>query len=183
MACIGARGRPAAIRVRDDGRDSQPQVNVQVLHRLLAGEPPAEAVAAPRVLHGRFASRTIPTRSTSRPTTARRGPDVLAERHPRVAVVPARSERLGHAHAIAIGADGEVSRGGPAQRRQRRRSSRAERRAPRTAGPVPAPSVPPRAGSTLGGVTTDPSVLPDPAAARPARRGTLGTVPPLERRK
>src|SRR4029078_12765375 len=45
------------------------------------------------------------------------------------------------------------------------------------------PDPPASGGSTLGGVTTDPSAAPDPAPAPPRGTGTLGAVGPLERRK
>ena len=111
MACMALEdGRPRYV-FGTMGADGQPQVNVQVLQRLLAGAPPADAVAAPRVLLGRFALEDDPDTLHVEADYGPAGPDVLAERHPRVAVVPARSERLGHAHAIAIGADGEVTAG------------------------------------------------------------------------
>jgi len=111
MACMALEdGRPRYV-FGTMGADGQPQVNVQVLHRLLAGAPPADAVAAPRVLHGRFALEDDPDTLHVEADYGPAGPDVLAERHPRVAVVPAGSELLGHAHAIAIEADGEVTAG------------------------------------------------------------------------
>ena len=111
MACMALEdGRPRYV-FGTMGADGQPQVNVQVLHRLLAGAPPADAVAAPRVLHGRFALEDDPDTLHVEADHGPAGPDVVAERHPRVAVVPARSELLGHAHAIAIGADGQITAG------------------------------------------------------------------------
>lgn len=93
------------------GADGQPQANVQVLHRLLGGESPAEAVAAPRVLHGRFALEDDPDTLHVEADHGPDGVEALAERFARVAVVPPHSELLGHAHAISIGADGEVTAG------------------------------------------------------------------------
>jgi gamma-glutamyltranspeptidase len=111
MACMALEdGRPRFV-FGTMGADGQPQVNVQVLHRLLDGAHPADAVAAPRVLHGRFAleddADTLHVEADHGPAT----PELLAERHAPVAIVPPRSERLGHAHAIAIGADGAVAAG------------------------------------------------------------------------
>jgi gamma-glutamyltranspeptidase len=111
MACMALEDGQPRFVFGTMGADGQPQVNVQVLHRLIDGAHPADAVAAPRVLHGRFALEddpdTLHIEADHRPAAA----EVLAERHPRVAIVPPRSERLGHAHAIAIGADGEVAAG------------------------------------------------------------------------
>jgi gamma-glutamyltranspeptidase/glutathione hydrolase len=111
MACMALEdGRPRFV-FGTMGADGQPQTNVQVLHRLLAGEHPAEAVAGPRVLHGRFAleddAETLHLEADYAPDLA----DAIRERHPRVETLPRRSERLGHAHAIAIGPDGEVTAG------------------------------------------------------------------------
>jgi gamma-glutamyltranspeptidase / glutathione hydrolase len=111
MACMALEdGRPRYV-FGTMGADGQPQTNVQVAHRLLAGAGPAEAVAAPRVLHGRFALEddveTLHLEADYAPGLV----DQLRERHARVEILPARSERMGHAHAIAIGGDGEVSAG------------------------------------------------------------------------
>jgi gamma-glutamyltranspeptidase len=111
MACMALEdGRPRFV-FGAMGADGQPQANVQVLHRLLAGATPADAVAAPRVLHGRFALEDDVETLHVEADHAPPGPDAIAGRFPRVAVLPAHSERFGHAHAIAIGDDGEVTAG------------------------------------------------------------------------
>ena len=111
MACLALEdGRPRFV-FGAMGADGQPQANVQVLHRLLAGATPAEAVAAPRVLHGRFALEDDADTLHVEADHALAGPDALVARFPRVEVLPPHSERFGHAHAIAIGADGEVTAG------------------------------------------------------------------------
>ena len=53
------------------GADGQPQTNVQVLHRLLTGDHPGDAVAAPRILHGRFLLEDDSESCRSRPTSTR----------------------------------------------------------------------------------------------------------------
>jgi len=83
------------------GAEGQPQFNVQVLDRLLAGAAPPDAVAAPRILHGRFALEDPP--DTLR-IEADMGSDVIRSLdQPRdtVEIVPSRSDVMGHAHAIA----------------------------------------------------------------------------------
>jgi gamma-glutamyltranspeptidase len=111
MACMALEdGRPRLV-FGAMGADGQPQANVQVLHRLLAGATPADAVAAPRVLHGRFALEDDADTLHVEADHAPAGTDALAARFARVAVLPPHSERFGHAHAIAIGADGAVTAG------------------------------------------------------------------------
>jgi gamma-glutamyltranspeptidase len=111
MACLALEdGRPRFV-FGAMGADGQPQANVQVLHRLLAGAAPADAVAAPRVLHGRFALEDDPDTLHVEADHAPAAPDALTARFPRVEVLPPHSERFGHAHAIAIAADGEVTAG------------------------------------------------------------------------
>jgi gamma-glutamyltranspeptidase / glutathione hydrolase len=111
MACMALEdGRPRFV-FGTMGADGQPQTNVQVLHRLLAGAGPQEAVAAPRFLHGRFLLEDDPEilhveADLDPATLAALEADVAA-----LAVVPPRDERLGHAHAIAFEADGTLSAG------------------------------------------------------------------------
>jgi gamma-glutamyltranspeptidase/glutathione hydrolase len=111
MACMALEnGRPRFV-FGTMGADGQPQTNLQVFHRLVGGADPAEAVAAPRILHGRFALEDDPATLHVEADYAPSAIATVVDRYPRVELVPPRSERLGHAHAIAIGADGEVLAG------------------------------------------------------------------------
>jgi gamma-glutamyltranspeptidase/glutathione hydrolase len=111
MACIALEnGRPRFV-FGTMGADGQPQTNVQVLHRLLAGAHPQDAVAAPRVLHGRFLLEDDPDVLH---VEADLEPATLASLRADVAtldVLSPRDERMGHAHAIALEADGTMSAG------------------------------------------------------------------------
>jgi gamma-glutamyltranspeptidase/glutathione hydrolase len=100
-------GRPRFVH-GSMGADGQPQFNVQVLHRLLAGASPAEAVAAPRVLHGRFALEDDPDTLHVEADYDVEPPAGLGRE---LEIVPPRSERMGHAHALAFEADGAVLAG------------------------------------------------------------------------
>jgi gamma-glutamyltranspeptidase/glutathione hydrolase len=111
MACMALEdGRPRFV-FGTMGADGQPQTNVQVLHRLLCGADPAEAVAAPRILHGRFALEDDAETLHIEADYASASREELRDRQPRLEVVPRHSERLGHAHAITIGRDGDVAAG------------------------------------------------------------------------
>jgi gamma-glutamyltranspeptidase/glutathione hydrolase len=84
------------------GADGQPQTTVQVLLRALAGAGAAEAVAAPRVLSGRF---FLEDRDDQLAAEEDFGEEVLAELEAQghdVRVVPAHDETMGHAHAIVV---------------------------------------------------------------------------------
>jgi gamma-glutamyltranspeptidase / glutathione hydrolase len=111
MACMALEdGRPRFV-FGTMGADGQPQTNVQVLHRLVAGSGRQAAVAAPRFLHGRFLLEDDPEILH---VEADFDPPALASLEADVAtldVVPARDERLGHAQAIAFEADGTLSAG------------------------------------------------------------------------
>lgn len=111
MACMALdHGRPRFV-FGTMGADGQPQTNVQVLHRLLGGAHPQQAVAAPRVLHGRFLLEDDPEVLHAE---ADLDPAALASLESGLTaldILPACSERLGHAHAIAIEPDGTVSAG------------------------------------------------------------------------
>jgi gamma-glutamyltranspeptidase len=104
------RGRPRLL-FGTMGADGQPQTNVQVLHRLVNGHSAADAVAAPRMLHGRFTLEDDPevlhVEEDYEPETLRALRDTMAPLN----VVPARSERMGHAHAITIEPDGRPTAG------------------------------------------------------------------------
>lgn len=93
------------------GADGQPQTTVQVLERALAGLHPQEAVAAPRVLSGRFfieddQNRLLVEEDLGAGTIA-----ALEEMGHRVNVAAAKDERMGHAQAILIHDDGRVEAG------------------------------------------------------------------------
>ena len=111
MACMALENGRLRFVFGTMGADGQPQTNVQVAHRLLRGAHPAEAVAAPRILHGRFAleddAETLHVEA-DHPLAAG---GALRDRHARVEVLPRRSERVGHAHAIAIDGGGVVTAG------------------------------------------------------------------------
>jgi gamma-glutamyltranspeptidase / glutathione hydrolase len=111
MTCLALDdGRPALV-FGTMGADGQPQTNVQVLDRVLAGLGPQEAVAAPRVLHGRFLLEDDPDLlHVERDMGADVIPELRDAGH-RVQVVPRHDERMGHAHAIAIDGGGRLSAG------------------------------------------------------------------------
>lgn len=93
------------------GADGQPQTTVQVLERILAGADPQAAVAAPRVLSGRFfieddEDRVLVEEDLGAETIAE-----LGRMGHKVDVVPPWDERMGHAQAIVIGDDGLVRAG------------------------------------------------------------------------
>ena len=121
MACMALEdGRPRFV-FGAMGADGQPQANVQVLHRLLAGATPAEAVAAPRVLHGRFALEDDPdtlkhVEADTPPRARRAGGPLLPRRGP---PAPQRALRPRPRDRDRRGRRGH-GRGRSAQRRQRR---------------------------------------------------------------
>ena len=93
------------------GADGQAQTTVQVLEQYLAGASPQEAVSAPRILHGRFYPDDDPTVLN---VEERMDPEVIDEltrRGHEPNVFPAYDERLGHAHAIELAADGTTRAG------------------------------------------------------------------------
>jgi gamma-glutamyltranspeptidase/glutathione hydrolase len=93
------------------GADGQPQGTVQVLHQLLSGATAQEAVSAPRMLHGRFTLEDDPETLHVESDYDARTIDALRETVPGLNVVPPRSERMGHAHAIAIEPGGALTAG------------------------------------------------------------------------
>ncbi|MEA2383725.1 MAG: gamma-glutamyltranspeptidase / glutathione hydrolase [Solirubrobacteraceae bacterium] len=93
------------------GADAQPQTVVQVLHHLQRGVPADQAVAQPRILHGRFALEDDPDVLHVECDYDADALAALRARVPTLNVVPARSERMGHAHAIAIESDGSLTAG------------------------------------------------------------------------
>jgi gamma-glutamyltranspeptidase/glutathione hydrolase len=111
MTCMALDdGRPSLV-FGTMGADGQPQTNVQVLDRVLAGLAPQEAVSAPRVLHGRFLLEDDPNLLHVEEDL---GADVIAalkDAGHRVQGVPPHDERMGHAHAIGIDARGGLGAG------------------------------------------------------------------------
>ncbi|WP_033295887.1 gamma-glutamyltransferase family protein [Amycolatopsis jejuensis] len=105
MASIALKdGRPWLV-FGTMGGEGQPQTNVQVLLRVLAGAGPAEAVAAPRVLSGQI----LPGDADDQVHVEEDlGEDVIAGLrrlgHP-VKVVRKHDELMGHAHAILVDRD------------------------------------------------------------------------------
>jgi gamma-glutamyltranspeptidase/glutathione hydrolase len=93
------------------GADGQPQGTVQVLHQLLSGASAQDAVSAPRLLHGRFALEDDPETLHVESDYGDETLDALRESVAELEVVPPRSERMGHAHAITIDADGALTAG------------------------------------------------------------------------
>jgi gamma-glutamyltranspeptidase / glutathione hydrolase len=111
MASIALRDGAPWLLFGAMGADAQPQANVQVLARVLAGATPAEAVAAPRVRHGRFA---LEDDAEVLQAEEDLGADTIAALRARghhVVATPPRDERMGHAHAIRIGPDGRLAAG------------------------------------------------------------------------
>jgi gamma-glutamyltranspeptidase/glutathione hydrolase len=93
------------------GADGQPQTTVQVLLRILGGCGAQEAVAAPRVLSGRF---LLEDRNDRLHVEKDLGVEALAELERighDVSVVPPHDETMGHAHAILVRDDSRVEAG------------------------------------------------------------------------
>jgi gamma-glutamyltranspeptidase / glutathione hydrolase len=111
MTCLAlADGRPSLV-FGTMGADGQPQTNVQVLDRALAGLDPEQAVSAPRVLHGRFLLEDHPNLlHVEEDIGAGVIADLEAAGHD-VRKVPRHDERMGHAHAIGVDAGGTLSAG------------------------------------------------------------------------
>jgi gamma-glutamyltranspeptidase / glutathione hydrolase len=90
------------------GADGQAQTNVQVLERWLAGASVAEAVAAPRILHGRFVPEDDPEALTIEAPFGEETIAALRRAGHAPVVVGEHDERLGHAHAIELRPDGTL---------------------------------------------------------------------------
>lgn len=93
------------------GADGQPQTNVQVLERALAGASAQEAVSAPRVLHGRFLLEDDPDVLHVEPELGAAAIASLRETGHQVRVAASHDERMGHAQAIRVEPGGRVSAG------------------------------------------------------------------------
>ncbi len=93
------------------GADGQPQFNVQVLERLLAGSDPQSAVAAPRILHGRFVMEDAPDVLRVERDLGDEIIAALEGHHRTLDVLAPRAEIMGHAHAISVATDGSARAG------------------------------------------------------------------------
>jgi gamma-glutamyltranspeptidase / glutathione hydrolase len=91
------------------GADGQAQTTVQVLERWLAGGGVEEAVSAPRILHGRFVPEDDPDELTVEAPFGEETIAALRGAGPGPTVVGEHAERLGHAHAIELRADGTLA--------------------------------------------------------------------------
>jgi gamma-glutamyltranspeptidase/glutathione hydrolase len=108
MATMGFAGDELRLVFGTMGADGQAQTTVQVLERWLAGGGVADAVSLPRILHGRFVPEDDPEALT---IEAPFGDEVIAalrERGHAPLVAGEHDERLGHAHAIELRADGTL---------------------------------------------------------------------------
>lgn len=110
MASIALKnGRPWLV-FGTMGGDGQPQTNVQVLLRVLAGAGPDDAVAAPRLLGGQVLPGDDPNQVHVEENLGAEVISELIRSGHRVRIVPAHDEMMGHAHAILIDGD-EVTAG------------------------------------------------------------------------
>jgi gamma-glutamyltranspeptidase/glutathione hydrolase len=111
MASMALRnGRPWLV-FGTMGADGQPQTTVQVLDQALANPDPQAAVTAPRVLSGRFFVEDDEERLLVEDDF---GPEAIAELEAmghQVRLAPAKSELMGHAHAILAQGGGSVVAG------------------------------------------------------------------------
>jgi gamma-glutamyltranspeptidase len=90
------------------GADGQAQTTVQVLERYLAGASVAEAVSAPRILHGRFVPEDDPEALTIEAPFGEETIAALRAAGHDPVVAGEHEERLGHAHAIELRSDGTL---------------------------------------------------------------------------
>lgn len=111
MASMAFEGDDLRLVFGTMGADGQAQTTVQVLERYLDGNSPQEAVAAPRILHGRFLPDDDPTRLNVEERMGSEVIDELTARGHDPHVFPPYDERLGHAHAIELAADGSTRAG------------------------------------------------------------------------
>jgi gamma-glutamyltranspeptidase/glutathione hydrolase len=111
MACLALRDGAPWLVFGTMGADGQPQTNVQVLARILAGATPAQAVAAPRVRHGRFALEDDAEILAVERDIGLDTIETLRARGHRIVVTPPHDERMGHAHAIRIDVNGPLTAG------------------------------------------------------------------------
>jgi gamma-glutamyltranspeptidase len=93
------------------GADGQPQTTAQVVLRLIAGEHPQGAVSAPRFLSGRFFLEDSDDRLLVESSHGSETLEGLKALGHDLDVVPPLDERMGHAHAIVVQADGTLEAG------------------------------------------------------------------------
>lgn len=105
MASMALKDRRPWLVFGTMGGEGQPQTNVQVLLRVLAGESPAEAVAAPRVLSGQIFPDDVDDQLHVEEDLGAEAIAELRRLGHDVKVVPAHDEMMGHAHAILIDDD------------------------------------------------------------------------------
>ena len=108
MASMAFEGGDPRLVFGTMGADGQAQTTVQVLERWLSGADVAEAVSAPRLLHGRFYPEDDPEALTVESGFGADTIEALRRRGLDPIVLGDRDERLGHAHAIELRADGGV---------------------------------------------------------------------------
>jgi gamma-glutamyltranspeptidase/glutathione hydrolase len=108
MASMAFEGDELRLVFGNMGADGQAQTAVQVLERYLAGADVAEAVSAPRILHGRFAPEDDPEQLTLEAPFGEETIAALRAAGHEPVVVDANEERLGHAHAIELRPDGTL---------------------------------------------------------------------------
>lgn len=111
MACMAFAGGELRLVFGTMGGDGQAQTNVQVLERHLAGAGPQAAVAAPRLLHGRFYPEDDADGVSVEAGMGEAAIAALRRRGHRVEVLADHDERLGHAHAIELRPDGTTHAG------------------------------------------------------------------------
>ena len=103
-------GRPLFV-VGTMGADGQPQTVTQVVMRILAGEHPQNAVAAPRCLSGRFLLEDPDDALLVEADFEEATCEDLRRRGHLIAEAGRLDERMGHAHAICLRPDGLLTAG------------------------------------------------------------------------
>jgi gamma-glutamyltranspeptidase len=111
MACLAFENDRLRFVFGTMGADGQAQVNAQVLDRLLTGATPAQALAAPRVLHGRFTVEDDPTLLHVEQGIGQETIDELRRGGHDPQLLADLDEHLGHAHAIELRPDGATVAG------------------------------------------------------------------------
>jgi gamma-glutamyltranspeptidase/glutathione hydrolase len=108
MASMAFAGDELRLVFGTMGADGQAQTTVQVLERYLAGAGVADAVSAPRILHGRFVPEDDAEALTIEAPFGEETIGALRAGGHAPIVTGAHDERLGHAHAIELRPDGTL---------------------------------------------------------------------------